>query len=613
MINFRLNDFNFYRFLGKGSFGNVYLARKNGTNKEYAIKQMPRNNPKIEKNLQNEIGILKNIKHNNIINYVTTIPTCSHYFIITEYCNGGTLTQCLLKYIEIYGRAFPEGIVQYLMRQIVDAIKYLHNKRIIHRDIKLDNILVHFENEYDKINLNMLKATIKIIDFGVSKYLDPSGLRHSISGSLDNMDPIILKSCYEKARLKISKLLSYNEKADIYSLGTVCYELLVGHRVFQNNNNFDLLEKLVEEGNYHVPTYLSKESISFLNGMLQYDCAKRQSAEVLSKHPFLTKNVKDFKSMNFTQIGYKLDGQGLKINIKFNQTIYAIFQGDYQIPFFNIQENYNNEKPLPELDDFNQKIEMNYGSNVLNQNAFNNNPNIFINNNALNNNIYNGDNVYIHNNAINNNINNFTGNNYNNSNHKYNNQYGNTGANTKVNYKNMPHYYVDLNANKNNRNKNNNIHQQNIYQQANPYAFPNTNNNIGYQYQQNNQFLNQQYQTNNQILFNNINPQYQEPINAPQPQPQANVFYSPNIQYDQPNPIYSNNAQMNNIPQNQVKYEYYYPQQQMNIPQENQVYILVEEPINYNYNIYYQAGLYAAETPLFGSPSPFIGNYWNFV
>ena len=612
MINFRLNDFSFDRFLGKGSFGNVYLARKNGTNKEYAIKQMPRNNPKIEKNLQNEIGILKNIKHNNIINYVTTIPTFSHYFIITEYCNGGTLTQCLLKYIEIYGRAFPEGIVQYLMRQIVDAIKYLHNKRIIHRDIKLDNILVHFENEYDKINLNMLKATIKIIDFGISKYLDPSGLRHSISGSLDNMDPIILKSCYEKARFKISKLLSYNEKADIYSLGTVCYELLVGHRVFQNNNNFDLLEKLVEEGNYHVPTYLSKESISFLNGMLQYDCAKRQSAEVLSKHPFLTKNVKDFKSMNFTQIGYKLDGQGLKINIKFNQTIYAIFQGDYQIPFFNIQENYY-EKPLPELDDFNQKIEMNYGSNVLNQNAFNNNPNIFINNNALNNNIYNGDNVYIHNNSINNNINNFTGNNYNNSNHKYNNQYGNTGANTKVNYKNMPHYYVDLNANKNNRNKNNNIHQQNIYQQANPYAFPNTNNNIGYQYQQNNQFLNQQYQTNNQILFNNINPQYQEPINAPQPQPQANVFYSPNIQYDQPNPIYSNNAQMNNIPQNQVKYEYYYPQQQMNIPQVNQVYILVEEPINYNYNIYYQAGLYAAETPLFGSPSPFIGNYWNFV
>ena len=266
MINFRLNGFDFVRLIGKGSLGEVYLGRKDGTNKEY--------------------------------------------------------------------RAFPEGIVQYLMRQIVDAVKYLHNKRIIHRDIKLDNILVHFENEYDKINLNMLKATIKIIDFGISKYLDPSGERHSISGTLENMDPIILKSCYEKVRLNISKLLSYNEKADIYSLGTVCYEMLVGHKVFENNNNLDLLEKLVDEGNYHVPTYLSKESMSFLNGMLQYDCAKRLSAEVLSKHPFLTKNVKDFKSMNFTQICHKLDEQGLKINIKFNQTIYAIFQDDYQIPFF---------------------------------------------------------------------------------------------------------------------------------------------------------------------------------------------------------------------------------------------------------------------------------------
>ena len=79
----------------------------------------------------------------------------------------------------------------------------------------------------------------------------------------------------------------------------------------------------------------------------------------------------------------------------------------------------------------------------------------------------------------------------------------------------MPHYYVGVNANNNNRNKNNNIHRQNIYQQANPYAFPRTNNNIGYQYQQNKQFLNQQYQSNNQILFNFIYPQYQEPIKAP--------------------------------------------------------------------------------------------------
>ena len=62
MINFRPNDFSSVRLVGKGSFGDVYLGRKNGTNEEYAIKRMERNNPKIEKNILNELGILKNIK-----------------------------------------------------------------------------------------------------------------------------------------------------------------------------------------------------------------------------------------------------------------------------------------------------------------------------------------------------------------------------------------------------------------------------------------------------------------------------------------------------------------------------------------------------------------------
>jgi serine/threonine protein kinase len=82
--------------------------------------------------------------------------------------------------MQIYGSPFSEEIVQYLMRQIVEAIKYLHKKGIIHRDIKLDNILVNFENKDDKENLNMLKCQIKLIDFGFATYLNDSNLAYSV-------------------------------------------------------------------------------------------------------------------------------------------------------------------------------------------------------------------------------------------------------------------------------------------------------------------------------------------------------------------------------------------------------------------------------------------------
>ena len=535
MDNFIINGFYAYQQIGKGSFGMVYKGIKNGT--LYAIKRLKKGQ-NAENNLKNEIGILKVLKHRNIINFVEAITSTNHHYIITEFCNGGTLTQCLIKYIQINKRAFPEGIVQHLMRQIVDAIKYLHQKGIIHRDIKLDNILVHFENEYDRTNLNMLKATIKLIDFGESNYLGPSNERHTIRGTIPNMDPIIVENHYKFKHCQIWAL-SYNEKADIYSMGTACYEMLVGRQVFEYKKNLDLFEKLIEEGNYHVPINLSKESISFLNGMLQYDYTKRQSADVLSKHPFLTKNFIDFQPMDFTQIYYKLDSQGLKINIKLNQTITAIFQGDYQIPLININinipENFNNEKPLPELDEFVQKTDNNI---IYDNNIINNYPNNFINNNVLNN--------RAHNNAINEKINNQANNN----------KFVNKEANAKPDNLNKKKYFVNQDSKKN---VNKGINHHFIRQQAYPHINPNLYNNAN------------QFQQNNQLLFNQVhlvNPQYQQA-----PQLQANVGYAQNIQYTPINVNYVNNAQLNNMGQNQViQNECYFhsPPPQVNIVNEKQ-------------------------------------------
>ena len=110
-----------------------------------------------------------------------------------EYCNGGELSQALEKYQKKYGHPFPEEIVQHFMRQIINAFEYIHKLKIIHRDIKLENILINYETEEDKNNLNLMKATAKIIDFGFSCTIGKDGLLYSTLGSPVYMDPIILK------------------------------------------------------------------------------------------------------------------------------------------------------------------------------------------------------------------------------------------------------------------------------------------------------------------------------------------------------------------------------------------------------------------------------------
>ena len=169
-MNKRIQDITLLNVLGKGSFGTVYLSKKDGKNCYFATKQIDRtmaDKPNFQKYFRNELNILRSLKHINIVHLEDVKADNKYYYIVMEYINGGSLSDCLQKYKKRNnGKAFSEEIVQYLMKQIVSAIKYIHGQNIIHRDLKLDNIMVSFSNDYDKNNLNMMKATIKIIDFG---------------------------------------------------------------------------------------------------------------------------------------------------------------------------------------------------------------------------------------------------------------------------------------------------------------------------------------------------------------------------------------------------------------------------------------------------------------
>jgi serine/threonine-protein kinase ULK/ATG1 len=320
-----LGDYTIESKIGKGAFSEVFLVKKNGSDKLYASKRILKEallNKKIKQYFNNELHILKSIDHPNIIKLYETKETFNCYFLIFDYCNGGTLSNCLQKYKIMNKKPFPEDLVQYFMRQIVNGLRYLHNMKILHRDIKLDNILINFKSNEDFTNLNYFNSQIKIIDLGFARYLENDTLAESILGSPMYMDPQILK---KMMKIDNNNSFGYDQKADIWSLGTICYEMLIGTPPYNAHTYNDLMKK-INYGDYKIPNNikLSKEVISFINGMLQYNPNSRLDINALANHDFIIKDCKNFHPIDIKQIDPNKNE--IVLNSRENKTIWFLFE-----------------------------------------------------------------------------------------------------------------------------------------------------------------------------------------------------------------------------------------------------------------------------------------------
>lgn len=166
----------------------------------------------------------------NIIQIKNVIKTPRHYYIIFEYCKGGDLAAYLKKRGKL-----PEKQVRRFMKQIANGLKPLNKLRICHRDLKLSNFLLTDDSEH---------PTIKICDFGLARQRtrqDGSMMFKTLAGTPMYMAPEVLNGN------------EYDERADLWSMGTILYELLIGHPPFEGKSLSELIKKICQ-GRYIIPT-----------------------------------------------------------------------------------------------------------------------------------------------------------------------------------------------------------------------------------------------------------------------------------------------------------------------------------------------------------------------
>jgi len=286
-----IDDLTLIKYLDKGGFAEIYLSKKKGISEVVATKRLDQNKlnrtPALKKYLENEILILNSIKHPNIIRLYDVKRKPDYIYIVMELCNGGSLHDCLQNYKKKYKKPFTEEIVQYLMKQILSGLKCLHDQKIIHRDLKLSNILINYKSENDIKNLNILSGQVKIIDFNASTKPGIISAQTAI-GTAPNMAPSVVNNF-------LGNRGSYDEKVDIWSLGTLCYEMLVGKELF---DGAQVMQKIKNCSDIKIPENISETAKSFLLSMLQKESEKRLSVNDLLKHEFITKNPKNFNSVN---------------------------------------------------------------------------------------------------------------------------------------------------------------------------------------------------------------------------------------------------------------------------------------------------------------------------
>lgn len=256
-----LDDFEIGRPLGKGKFGNVYLAREKKTHTVLALKVLFKSvlsKAGIIHQVRREAEIQSHLRHPNILRMYGYFHCEKRVYLMLEHARYGEMYKVLCSQPN---KRFTEHQAANYIVQLVSALQYCHSKKVIHRDIKPENILIAGNGQ------------LKIADFGWSVY-SPNERRTTLCGTLDYLPPEMIEG------------RMYDEKVDIWSLGVLCYEFLAGKPSFESTSQSETFRRIARV-DIKFPLHFSEEVKDLICKLLRYNPKERLSLEGIMEHPWI--------------------------------------------------------------------------------------------------------------------------------------------------------------------------------------------------------------------------------------------------------------------------------------------------------------------------------------
>ncbi|XP_067419161.1 serine/threonine-protein kinase Nek3 isoform X2 [Emydura macquarii macquarii] len=263
-----MEEYTVLKVLGEGSFGRALLVFPKSGNQKYAMKEirLPKS-PSDVQNSRKEAILLAKMKHPNIVAYKESFEADGHLYIVMEYCDDGDLMQ-KIKYQR--GKLFPEDTILHWFVQICLGVKHIHERRVLHRDIKSKNVFL------------TQNGKVKLGDFGSARLLtNPMAYACTYVGTPYYVPPEIWEN------------MPYNNKSDIWSLGCILYELCTLKHPFQANSWKHLILKICNGSYNPLPSHYSYELHYLIKQMFKRSPKNRPSASTILARGCLAKLIKN--------------------------------------------------------------------------------------------------------------------------------------------------------------------------------------------------------------------------------------------------------------------------------------------------------------------------------